>query len=264
MRYLSGYSPGMKDVLMWTADFVKDRPVYPILRRSLNIVFVASIASWWYYSCYGDVLIKPLYTLGDWYDYLLKGKYFIPAAMFTIVFVLSWLVSFGIYKGFGLWLGIKLKRQIIRYQATYEDTNEGLGMLSKVGSYFTTHEFNQDEQAQFYTELKTHISAEDLREIQKEINKAEGEMCDNFIMVFRMLCACIVYYIVLPEFSGWLMGVLLVVLVIVLANFFVAGLFFDILPVLASKLDDTAQAYFSRRVQEPEVLSSTPLGIPNE
>lgn len=240
------------DVLIWTADFIKDRPVYPIVRRALNLLFVASITSWWYTQCYEGILLRPLVEKTDWYNYLLKGEYFIPVSMFIIVFVLTWIVPFLIYKALTIGLGVKIKRMIIRYQATHDDALLGAGAIEKVGRYFTEKKLDEKAQAELYQQLKQNVKEDELNDMKAELEKGQDMMYDNFIMVFRMLIAALVYSNLLPQFSLWLTVVLVIVLVIILVNLLVAGLMFDILPVLANKLDTIANSFYETKLNVPE------------
>src|ERR1041385_1715419 len=127
----------MKEIIMWTADFMKSRPIYPMIRKGLNVLFVTSITSWWYMHCYKGDLLDPLYNKLDWNSYLIKGQFFIPISMFLIVYIGTWLFSFLIYKGLTTWQGVRIKKIIVEYQATHEDGNIGSEAITRIGSFFT-------------------------------------------------------------------------------------------------------------------------------
>lgn len=238
----------MNDFLMWTADFMKDRPVYPVVRRGLNVLFVAGITSWWYSQCYSDMFLKPIFGSVDWHNYLMRGEYFIPVAMFVIVYVFTWLIPFLIYKLFTIGFGVKIKRQIIHWEATHNDVYLGSETIQKVSSFFTEKKLDEKGQSELYENLKSEMKQEEIAQMREELDILQDAVCDNFIMVFRMLIAAFVYYGFSPQFSLWLLIVLVVVIIFVLINLVVAGLMFDILPVLVRKADDVAGRFFRREL----------------
>lgn len=240
----------MNEIFIVAGDYLKGNSVYPKLRRTLNLLFNISIASFIYEKCYGSYSWLNYNDYKGVLDFFVKGNFFIPFSIFLVVYGVTQFSSIAIFKIINLFKTVRLTREILLFQFKKETIDENLKGITKASKYVSPSKLTKETMVTLYKELRNKITPEAFNEIEKELKSPKQNLEANFTMAFRMTIAITIYFISLPQF-GWKLYVsVMIILVLGMYILMIAYRFLDILPTIMRKFHSHAEEYLESHLKE--------------
>ena len=236
------------DFIFTTSEWIANKKIYPTLRLFLNSIFCISIATFTYSHCYPEqtsILKDAQVSLLGWF---VDGNFFLPIVMILLVWLSTWFIGVLVWYTFRWFLSRSLRKKIYAFEIGRQDVVGGLFTARKLIHRFTSRHFTQVEITQFYAELKTALTEEELNEIEEILQKGESEIHANFYLLVRMAIAMSIYFFWLPYFSFWLFITLLIIIIVLMLIMLLTGLAITIVPDFASKADQIIQQFLNNEL----------------
>lgn len=225
----------MTDVLIYMADQVKGKSIYPLIRIILNIVFLASISNFIILRCYPEVRIPGTLDYQKIFDFCVGGYFFIPFSIFMIIYLSTQFISGVLFMWLGDLKNRKLTRRIIAFQIKKNDLKEGFEGIEEVASQFAVIDLTKEKLLEFYKILKPKFNKKDLTKLLDKLEDDKSMLSENFAMIFRGLIAVTIYFMTIPFFGAWLYSFSVIAILVCLMLLIVAYKLVDILPHIMKK-----------------------------
>jgi hypothetical protein len=248
----------MKEFTFLFVDWLQGKPIYPAIRRMLNFMFNASITSYFYEKIYGTYQWLSITDYKGVLNFLFKGYFFIPLAIYLLVLGSTSLVSVALFHLTTYFTGVSWTKKIVNAKYTHDDIRERLRMLKITSLIVSPVKFTESRVINLYHQLQPQVSQNDLAEITREFAKYQSTIENTFNLTLRALIAITIYFIQLPQF-GWLLYVLvLAMLIAALLIFRVGYLVLEVLPIAVEKYYKEFAAYVAAKADVAQARPETP------
>lgn len=237
----------MTELFNLAAYFIQGKPIYPSIRRILNLLFNTSIASFIYEHFYGKY---HWYDISDYkriLDFLIKGQFFIPFSIFLVVYGISSFLGKILFYGFTHFRAIRVKRKIIAIQYHKQAIEERIGEVEKYSKLVSPLDLTAAQIVNVYTEIRKNITPEAFKTIEKDLMEPRQALEANFHLFLRGLMAITAYYATIEAFSTWLYIITTVVVIFGLITLAIAYLLLDITPTILRVFHSQAEEYFKQQ-----------------
>lgn len=225
------------------AYFIDGKPIYPALRRALNLLFNISIASFVYQLFYGYYTWLDITDYKGILNFFIKGKFFIPFSVFLVVYAITQFLAVVVFATINHIKSVKLQRQILSYEYKKNNIDEGLEAVNLVSTAVAPIDLTPELLIETYQKLRTHLNEEAYKKVEEALEKPRQSLQNNFILAFRAFIAITIFKISLPEF-GWLLYSLTTIIFIVgMLALVLAYRFLDILPTIFRVFHIQAEQY---------------------
>jgi hypothetical protein len=233
----------MTDLLIYIADNVKSKSFYPLVRQGFNLVFISSITKYILSKTHPEVEIPNTLEYQRIVDFCIEGYFFIPFAIYFIVY----LATKGISTGLFMWLGDlknhKLTRRILAFQLEKNDLKEGFEGIDEVAQKVAVLGLTKEKLLELYTALKPRFNTRNLTKVLNKLEDEKDNLNNNFAMVLRGWLAVTIYFSTIPSFGLLLYLLSSVSIVICLAIFILGYKLADILPHVMKKAIEAEKIY---------------------
>lgn len=236
----------MKEVFLNMASyFIDGKPIYPIARRLLNLLFVISGSSFIFESFYGNYNWLDISDYKGIINFFIKGKFFIPFSIFIVYYSISYFIATLLFGVLNHLKSVKLQRSLLAYQYKKAHIEQGVELINNVSTYVAPYKIDVDILLQAYGSIRNEINQEAFQEIEKSLKEPKKSLEENFILIFRALIAVTIFKFSLPEFS-WLLYIITIVVfgtTILLIN--VAYWLLDIAPTFIRVLHLQVEQFYN-------------------
>lgn len=233
----------MNQIFIIVGDYLKGKSIYPAFRRILNLLFNVSIASFIYEKSYGNYIWLNYNDYKGILDFFIKGNFFIPFSIFLVVYSTTQFLSIVFFSAFNYFKTLRITRKILQYQFNKDNIDESLLELNKVSKNVSPIKLTKNTLLELYKELRKEITQEILEDINKGLMESKRNLEASFTLTFRMAIAITIYYFSIPQFSGTLYCIVLIILILTMYILTISYRFLDILPTLFRKFHSQAEMY---------------------
>ncbi len=225
----------MTDVLIYIADRLKGKSMFPLFRWILNLIFCTSITNAIFSQTHPDIRLPDSYDFQKIWDFFVKGHFTIPLIIFLIVYFVSQGIVTLFFMYFGDYKNFKLTKKILAYQLEKKEIQESIKNITEVSDQVAIVDLTKEKILEMYNGLKNVFSEQDLVKLKEVLDEGKTTISDNFVTLLRGLIAITIYFATIPSF-GWLLFLIIVVLFKFLFLLLMLGYkLLDILPALMSK-----------------------------
>lgn len=105
----------MTDLLIYIADRLKGKSLFPLFRWLLNIIFCISISNAIFSKSHAEITLPKNLDYQKIWDFIIQGYFFIPLVIFLIVYFVTQGVVTLFFMYFGDYKNFKLTKRIISY-----------------------------------------------------------------------------------------------------------------------------------------------------
>lgn len=235
----------MTDLLIYMADRAKGKSIYPLVRALFNIIFLSSITNLILLQTHPDIKIPNPFEFKELIDFCIEGYFFIPFAIFMIVYFLTMGVSSALFMWLGDFKNRKIIKKIIAFQIDKNDLVEGIKGIEEAANLFQALDITKEKSLELYKLLKPNFKKSGLNESLDKIDDSKRDLNDNFAMTLRGLIAVTIYFIKIPSFGCWLYIFSCLVIFACLVIFIFAYKLLDILPNVMHKAIEAERIYKS-------------------
>lgn len=229
--------------LYFIADYLKGKQIYAPIRRVLNFIFLISITSFFYEVIYGRYVWIEITEYQMILDFFVKGSFFIPLTIFTIVYFITYMISYLLFDVRLHFKKVKNVRKIERIRLAETTVEKRLEELEENTEKLAPVTIGKNNFLEFYNKLKSYIDKKEIQLFKKIIDDSKNNLSDTSRIIVRGLLAITIYFFQLPQF-GWVLYILILVLIILYWAFnFLAYRLLDLLPALALKIDEELLKY---------------------
>lgn len=218
------YLYAMVQYFFFVGDYLKGKPVYPVVRRILNLLFSISLSSFLFEKFYFKYTWFDITDYKAILDFFIKGYFFVPFSIFIIIhYFLDWL-SDGFFLLITMRKSSKILKDVYSYEfkkSDYRDLIEGINENPLVTMPV---EFNKAVLTEIYQHLATEISVEQWKEFEKGVKEQKVSTQESFKLALKALITITVYFFTVPHF-----GIVLYILVLLVLIFILFGLYFGYL-----------------------------------
>jgi hypothetical protein len=241
----------VKELFNIASYYIQGKPVYPAIRRILNLLFNISIASFIYEKCYGTYTWYNYNDYKEILDFFIKGRFFIPFSIFVVVYGLTQILSNAFFSIFNHFKSVKLQREILKYQFKKETIDERLADIQNVSKHVIPIELTPELILQAYHALRKDLKPEDFQKIENELKQPKQNIEANFDMAFSALAAITLYFFTLPQFGWLLYAIVSVVLIVGMYILTIAYRLLDVTPTILRQFHVQAEIYL-RELEKKE------------
>ena len=225
----------MTDVLIYIADRLKGKSLFPLFRWSLNIIFCTSISNAIFSESHPDIKLPNSYDFQKLWAFFVEGYFTIPLVIFLIVYFVSQGIVTLFFMYFGDYKNFKLTKKILAYQLVKRDIQESIQNITEVSNQVAIVDLTKEKILEMYHGLKNVFSKQDLVKLKEVLDEGKTTISDNFVTLLRGLIAITIYFATIPSF-GWFLFLIIVFLFLFLFVLLLLGYkLLDILPALMSK-----------------------------
>ncbi len=220
----------MNEYLFFIGDYLKGKPVYPVLRRTLNILFSVSLTSFLFEKFYFKYSLIDITDYKAIFTFLIKGNFFVPFSIFVIIhYFLSTLsdgfFSFMIQKKSG-----KILKQLREEEFSKPEYKKFLKEINENRIVEMPVQLNESTFIEIYNHLQTAIPPEKWNAAKLALEKQKENTQESFKLAFKALITITIYFFIVPHFGLTLYLLTLIVLLVILFGLFYGYLLMDILP----------------------------------
>ena len=225
----------MTDILIYIADRLKGKSLFPLFRWILNIIFCISISNAIFSKSHPDITLPNTFDYQKIWTFFIQGHFFIPLIIFLVVYFVTQGFTTLFFMYFGDYKNFKLTKKILAYQIEKNEVHESIQGITEVSNKLAIVDLTKEKLLEMYNGLKNVISEKDLAKFKEGLDDAKTIVSDNFTTILRGLIATTIYFITIPSF-GW---VLYLIVIFLFSFLFIILLLayklFDILPAVMSK-----------------------------
>lgn len=111
----------MNEYFFVVGDYLKGKPVYPVIRRFLNLLFSTSLTSFLFENFYFKYTLYDITDYKSIFDFFINGSFFVPFSIFIIIhFFLDW-ISDGFFLIFSMRKSSEIVTEIYNYELNKND-----------------------------------------------------------------------------------------------------------------------------------------------
>src|SRR5574343_315382 len=140
-----------------TLKYLKGNSIYPEIRRIIAFLLKLSISTYAYVFFFGKFNVYIITEYQKIIYFFLSGQFFIPFIVFALTHITLTIISIFIFQLFTFYPIYKLKKKIIKYKLTHEDTEIGKDFIKSVAKYSTKKEVKQDDLLKLYNEYSAVV-----------------------------------------------------------------------------------------------------------
>jgi hypothetical protein len=229
------YVQPMTDILIYIADRLKGKSLFPFFRTLLNIIFSVSIADSIFSKTHPDITLPSTLDYQKIWTFFIQGHFAIPLIIFLLVYLGTQGFTTLFFMYFGDYHNFKLTKKILAYKIEKNEVHEGIEGISEVSNKFPIVDITKEKLLEMYNKLKVVYDKKKLIKLEAFLEEGKTTITDNFTTVLRGLIATTIYFATIPSF-GWLLFTIVVLLFIFLFVILLLGYkLLDIIPALMSK-----------------------------
>jgi len=237
----------MKEFLFPIGDYLKGRPIYPVIRRILNVLFSVSIASF---------LFEKFYFKYNWLDisdykgilsFFIKGYFVVPFSIFIIVHYIIDLFASFFFTWSTLKASTKLTKAAAQFELKREDATNLLNRINNNGVIEMPEELSEPILLKYYQYIKKEVSAEQWNQLELDAAKQKNNVEKNFNLMVKAILVISIYFASIPYFGWKLYTVVIFVLIVLLIGFWIAYLLLDVLPPAFRRFRYEADMYLTEK-----------------
>jgi len=237
----------MKQLFNIAELYIQGQPIYPPLRRILNLLFNLSISSFIYQKFYGNYVWMDIKDYKGILDFFIKGQFFIPFSIFVVVYAITQSLANILFIASTHFTSVKYQRKIIAFKLEQDEVEEGFKQIEQKTKSFVPIDLTKDVLLSAYHTIRVQITEEVFNELKTSLDKPKKVIEENFIVVFRGIIAISVYACILSEFSRVLYFIVLLVGVAFLLLCVIGHCLFDLIPTFLKRFHNELEEYIMKR-----------------
>ncbi len=229
-------------------EYLDGKPVYPLARRILNLLFSVSITSFLFEKFYFKYQWISITDYKGMLDFLVKGYFFVPLCLFLIVHYTLLSITYCLFVLMTMRKSNKLLKWIYKLEFKQADSQTLIHKINTNPLYSSPIEFDETNFFALYNEIVNNIPPEQLIELEGTIKKQRNVCEKNFYLVIKSIICITVYFFIVPYF-GWLLFSLSVFILLLLALLlYFSYLLLDIVPSAIKKFHFEVSKYMEQSV----------------
>lgn len=233
----------MKDLLFVFTDYLKGNPVYPEIRRDLNLILNINISSFLYEKIIGKYTWIEILDYKSILDFFVKGNFIIPLSLYVLTYSTIAITAFLFFDLRLNYKKIIATERIKSNEWDKERFDEMLESLTKFNLKFKVASYSKEKIILFYKNKIRSASKNDIDEIEKLIEIQKRNLSTLFSLIYKMLIAVIIYYFSLSNFPLGLFASALIIFGGIIFLIIMAYRLIDILPTLHEYLNNQVDEY---------------------
>lgn len=234
------------------AQFLSGRSLYAPLRRVLNFVFVASLASYAFIHFHGPYRIFQWSERDAIINFFVHGDFTIPFALFVIVYYITQWIPVFLFGGLVYLIRIKMVRVITRKRISKRKVQKWVNYFLKLSEY-TPEPLTKEQAIGVFQQYLAHLTPSEVTKLEKEMEEPLKLAEANIILFFRTALAITVYFNTLPHFGWRLYTLVITVLLVALFLLIIATLLLQVLPPLLHRLRQEVERYLQSQASSSVV-----------
>lgn len=242
----------MSEYFFIIGDYLKGKPVYPVIRRFLNLLFSTSLTSFLFEKFYFK------YTLYDITDYksilsfFINGNFFVPFSIFIIIhYFLDW-ISDGFFLVFTLRKSSEVVTEIYNYELNKYDYRNIVDTINKNPIIKMPIKFNKSVISNLLKHLSHELTIEQWQEAEILLEEQKTATKESFKLSIKAFLTFTVYFFIVPYFGWLLYSLVIFVLFLISFGLYFAYLLMDILPAIITRFQHHVSIYLSEEIKTVE------------
>jgi len=238
----------MKDLLQIINDYILGKPIFPITRKILNLLFNLSISYYFYKKCWGPINYNELFEIKNIIKFFIEGTFITPLSIFIAVYSISQASSSIFFNVFNHIKSVKLQRSILSTSLNKKEIEEYLKKLESTSQVITPINLSKELLIDAYKKIQPEINQELFNKIEKELLPLRQSCEANFIFFSRTLFALFFFKLSNLEYNFWLYITSSVCVFIGMILMIIYYRSLDIIPIALKKFHTEAEKYIAEEI----------------
>lgn len=247
----------MSEIFNIATYYMQGKPVYPAVRRLLNLLFNICISSFLYEAFFGKYYWFNYNDYRAILDFFIKGRFFIPFSIFIVVYSITQFVGVVSFIFLGHFKSIQLQRKILSYPFKNDEFGEDLKNLESASKFVAPVDLTPELMIAAYHEIRKDIKPEVFSEIELSMKEPRQNAEEYYILAFRGLVAITFFKISLPTFHWTLYLITVMVLLGVMIFSLIMFRICDIIPTILRKYHSEAENYIKDQLEQQKEITGS-------
>lgn len=239
----------MADYFFVVGDYLNGKPVYPVIRRILNLLFSISLTSFLFKKFYFNYIWLDFSDYKSILDFFINGKFFIPFSLFIIIHILLDSIAEIVFFLFTFRKSIEIVNEVYNYQFNKSDYRNIMGKMNDNGVLKMPITFDKSFFIETYKYLATNIPIEEWKEQERSLEEQKSSTKDTFKLTLKGLITITIYFITISYFGLLLYMVVAGILILTLFGLYFGYLLMDIIPSAIKKFHFEVGRYLEEKAE---------------
>jgi len=247
----------MDKYFFFIGDYLRGKPVYQPLSRILNLLFSISISSFLFEKFYFKYNLLDVTDYKGILDFLIKGQFVVPFAIFLIVhYVLSYgsdmLFSIVTFRTVAKW-----QKYAYELEFTKRESKKILKKIYQNSFIELPQKMDTPTIIRWYKHIKTTTDISTWNKIRTNLEQMELNINRNFNFAIKSAIVISIYFSNVSYF-GWILYTAVLAVIIGLIIGLRAGyIAIKFLPIVVQRLIDQAEKYLEENPEQPKEKTET-------
>src|SRR6185436_16622118 len=200
----------MIEKLLPLAEYLKEKTLFPSVKRVLNFCFVLGISSFLFEKYYFKYSLLDITDYKRQYEFIAHGIFIIPFSIFFLVWALTGLLGNGLFTIFNYGITEKYRKKILEFSFHKSKTGKQLKRVDAMIQENMIVKPKKDWYITIYNSLKSSFTPKEYRRMINDLEQFKQKSISDSILVLRAMVAIFIYFLTITYF-GWLLLTLLLI-----------------------------------------------------
>ncbi len=242
----------MNEYFFVVGDYLKGKPVYPVIRRFLNLLFSISLTSFLFEKFYFKYTLYDITDYKSIFDFFINGSFFVPFSIFIIIhYFLDW-ISDGFFLLFSMRKSSEIVTEIYNYELNKYDYRSFVDKINNNPVIKMPIHFNKPVINKLLKHLSDELTIEQWEAAEILLEQQKSSTKESFKLTIKAFLTFTVYFTIVPYFGWFLYSLVIIVLFLISFGLYFAYLLMDILPAIITRFQHHVSIYLSDKIQEEQ------------
>lgn len=236
-------------------DYLKGKSVYQPISRILNLLFSLSIASFLFEKFYFHYEWLEISDYKSILDFLIKGHFIVPFAIFLIV---HYLLSYGsdalftliTYRAVNKW-----QTNAYNLELTKKESNKLLKKINRNSFVDLPQKIDIPTLISWYKYIKSTTDTSTWIKLRSDVEQTKINNIKNFNLAIKSLIVITIYFTAVPYFGWLLYSIVLLVIIFLILGIRTFYILMHFLPIVIQRLISETEKYIE---EHPDYNSAGP------
>lgn len=238
----------MKELLNIINYYILGKPIFPIARRILNLLFNISISYYFYKTYLGTLDFNKMISIKNVTLFFVEGSFITPLSIFIAVYATTQASASVFFNIFNHIKSVKLQRSILSTSLNKKEIEEYLKKLESTSEVITPINLSKELLIDAYKKIQPEINQDLFNKIEKELLPLRQSCEANFIFFSRTLFALFFFKLSNLEYNFWLYITSSVCVFIGMILMIIYYRSLDLIPIALKKFHTEAEKYIAEEI----------------
>ncbi len=175
----------MTDILIYIADRLKGKSLYPLFRWILNIIFCISISDAIFSKTHPDINLPDTPDLQKRWTFFVAGHFAIPLIILLLVYFVTQGLTILFFFYYGDYKNFKLTKKILAYNMEKIEVHESIDSIAEICNQYPIVDLTKEKLLEMYSKFKTIFDKKKLAKLQSVLEESKITVSDNFATILR-------------------------------------------------------------------------------